>query len=576
MSPLDLAAYRALDLRPRIAYPYGWVGHIPFAYFLVESLQPRTFVELGTHSGNSYMAICQAIKMLRLATRCVAVDSWEGDAHSKAYGSQVLEELRKAHDPAYGHFSTLRQGYFDDVLGTFKDASIDLLHIDGLHTYEAVSHDFNSWLPKLSDRSVVILHDAAVTANGFGVRKFVEELDGQYPVFEFLHSNGLAVVQVGTQVSAGFQAFMDIALKFPDEVRRQFEERADMLIDSNGVLRGGFEAIPVPISSKLYYRREGESFSEDRSLQTDIEPGVRRRNLRFEVDRSKVDLVRIDFAEAPGIYRVDSIALRSSNGESFLGALEGRVRSHNARLLSRDGGGNVRVISFDSDPYVEFDIRDEGACRDWTSVELSVEYEMVATDPLLWGMLDEAGRSMDRIENTKSDMSMLVHKLNLLEDRVGKVLDRFERFDRCLDLQLAADERMSTQNTLLAEVLSGLREDLAGLSESARAMSVSTEGALNNVRDSLKGMSESNRDLLTSSFESMASRLSAEARADMERVATSQYEAEGQMRQLIESQAARLEELSTALTHQRMVVDEINEARLLRKISRYFGRRAKS
>ncbi|WP_342479224.1 class I SAM-dependent methyltransferase [Paenibacillus sp. FSL H7-0350] len=58
---------------------------------------------------------------------------------------------------------------FDEAVGTFEDNSIDLLHIDGLHTYEAIKHDYECWLPKLADNSVVLFHDITVRMDDFGV-----------------------------------------------------------------------------------------------------------------------------------------------------------------------------------------------------------------------------------------------------------------------------------------------------------------------------------------------------------------------------------------------------------------------
>lgn len=184
----------------------GWVEHASFAFWLIEAMRPKCVVELGSYTGYSYSAMCQAVQTLRTGTRCFAVDTWEGDDHAGFYGSHVFKDLSAFNDEHYADFGTLLRSTFSEALSHFDDESIDLLHIDGRHAYEDIATDYHEWAAKLTPNAVVLFHDTNVHDRGFGVARFWAEIAKGRPHFEFLHGHGLGVLGSDAVVSPKMQA----------------------------------------------------------------------------------------------------------------------------------------------------------------------------------------------------------------------------------------------------------------------------------------------------------------------------------------------------------------------------------
>ena len=181
------------NFQPRIYGVGAWTSHLHFACDLVAEMKPRVLVELGVDRGESYFAFCQAAAENKTGTRCFGIDTWQGDQHAGGYDETTFDEVSTHNAAHYASFSTLRRSTFAEALTEFAAATIDLLHLDGLHTEDAVRADVAAWLPKLRPGGILLSHDVGVRSQDFGVWKVWEELRLRGRSWTFEDGPGLGV-----------------------------------------------------------------------------------------------------------------------------------------------------------------------------------------------------------------------------------------------------------------------------------------------------------------------------------------------------------------------------------------------
>ena len=186
--------YDADQLNPKLKFAY-WEGHRDFAYDLLQFVRPERLVELGSQYGCSLFTFCQAVRDFKLDTEINAVDMWSGDIGAEITGEEVYALVQKTAATYYPEVNLhLFQMCFDDARPNFADNSIDILHIDGGHTFEDVEHDFTTWLPKLKENGIVLFHDVYSPIDQ-GSCDHWEKTKKEYDCyFDFTHSCGLGIL----------------------------------------------------------------------------------------------------------------------------------------------------------------------------------------------------------------------------------------------------------------------------------------------------------------------------------------------------------------------------------------------
>uniref|UniRef100_A0A6C0CUD6 Methyltransferase n=1 Tax=viral metagenome TaxID=1070528 RepID=A0A6C0CUD6_9ZZZZ len=163
----------------------AWCGHRKFAEFLVDHYKDPIVVELGVDYGFSTFVFANALNETN--GKIYGIDLFLGDIHTG---------YRNTYDSVINNISEHNLKNIEIIVGDFTEISnkwetpIDILHIDGLHTYDAVKNDFNNWNKYLKDDGVIIFHDVSVPY--FGVKHFFKEVTYGFKLY-FIHSAGLGI-----------------------------------------------------------------------------------------------------------------------------------------------------------------------------------------------------------------------------------------------------------------------------------------------------------------------------------------------------------------------------------------------
>ncbi|MEZ5829717.1 MAG: hypothetical protein R3D05_00885 [Dongiaceae bacterium] len=187
--------------------------HVPFLFWLVDTLRPFALVELTETPAAAYLAYCQAVSRLRLPTQCYAISG----------RSAKRDELLAHHDARYAQFSRLLQARPENAFERFEVGTVDLLSIEATES-AAFTEQWDSWLPKLSKRAVVLVYGIDDPSSHNSALELWNALVDRYPHFEFVQGSGLGILGVGEDLPPALHHLFSLDAIAPRalEVREMF------------------------------------------------------------------------------------------------------------------------------------------------------------------------------------------------------------------------------------------------------------------------------------------------------------------------------------------------------------------
>ncbi len=163
----------------------------------------KNIVEIGTARGGVLYALCQ---LGEENAKVISIDK-PGGSFGGGYSLEDIEFYKTfGKDGQAMHFirkNSHKESTLMEVKKCLKGKKIDLLFIDGDHTYEGVRADFMMYSPLVSNGGIVAFHDICEhkTVPECQVNKFWREIRNNYKHFEFIDKydktwGGIGVLQL--------------------------------------------------------------------------------------------------------------------------------------------------------------------------------------------------------------------------------------------------------------------------------------------------------------------------------------------------------------------------------------------
>jgi cephalosporin hydroxylase len=149
---------------------------------LVQERRPKALIEIGTRNGGTFFVLC---RLAHPHAKVISLDLPGGKFgggytifqapvinHMKQSGQQLQLLRRDSHHP-----STRTR-----VVRALDHTPLDLLFIDGDHTYDGVKRDFEMYSPLMAPGGLIAFHDIVDTLDeNCHVNRFWREVKTRYP-----------------------------------------------------------------------------------------------------------------------------------------------------------------------------------------------------------------------------------------------------------------------------------------------------------------------------------------------------------------------------------------------------------